>query len=357
MKKILSVVLALLISVSFLSACMRQGEVSPSPLPYSSQTPGLTEKPAPTAEPTQGPYAFEIDYRKCPRLLETELGSGIINLARLTIDAFLSGEDSVVLPNLESSGNISMLLYAISVMCPPFSAYTDANELKSYDVQTRTLSWKFYDGDGTREEVLVGFENCIKEQYMSILASNDTELMRAILLYHAYTEDMAYDYDAFNMTEIDGTDPVMRIRLSGYNAITGKSGICTGISEGLCFLFGQADINCCTINCFEGESGAHEWLMAEFGGKYYFCDPTWETNGGLKYFGLSADDRASWAGGYLEQNMLIFYKSIAGRYRADDSERFSALRWIESTPDEIVREGTSILIKNNGVEPITIDCK
>ena len=363
MKKILSAFLALLIFASALSACRKQDAASPSPIPSASLAPLATEEPTaaiePTAatEPTAAPYEFEIDYHKCPKIFEDALGGEMLSLARLAVDAFLAGQSSVVLPNLENAGGISMLLLTASIMCPPFGAYVDATEVKGYDAQTETLSWNFYDGDGTLKEIVGRFEECIR-QYMSVLVADDTELMRAIFLYHAYTENMEYDYDAYYMTEIDGTDPVMRVRLSGYNALVNKLGMCSGISEGLCFLFNQADIDCCTVNCFEGESGAHEWLIAKFDDKYYFCDPTWEAEGGFKYFGLSFEDRASWAGGYLEQNILAFNTPIAEKYRVDDTERFSALRWVEEAPDEIVREGTSIIIRLNSYsEPIVIDCK
>ena len=66
--------------------------------------------------------------------------------------------------------------------------------------------------------------------------------------------------------------------------------------------------------------------------KYYYCDPTWDANSSLGHFGLTAADRASWAGGYSDLEGTMLGVTIPEKYDIADL-RFQTLR--EKLPVEI----------------------
>ena len=90
------------------------------------------------------------------------------------------------------------------------------------------------------------------------------------------------------------------------------------------FLCTQADIACGTV-LHNGGSGMHMWNIVKMDGKYYYCDPTWDANESLKYFGITAADRASWAGEYSTDDGTMLSKKVLEKYQVSDT-RFEILR-------------------------------
>ena len=86
----------------------------------------------------------------------------------------------------------------------------------------------------------------------------------------------------------------------------------------------QADIPCGTV-LHTGGSGMHMWNIVQMDGRYYYCDPTWDANASLQYFGMTESDRASWAGEYSSDSGTMLSVTVPEKYDISDS-RFEELR-------------------------------
>ena len=122
-----------------------------------------------------------------------------------------------------------------------------------------------------------------------------------------------------------------RLRESPYNVFVNKMGICTNFSQALMFLYTQAELKSGTV-LHQGGVGSHMWVVVEIDEKYYYCDPTWDAGESPKTFGITADDRSSWAGGYSKEEGRMLTTVISQKYKIDDN-RFAVLR--EKLPVEI----------------------
>lgn len=265
------------------------------------------------------PIDFAIDYTKYPEMLKDYLGEKVVADAQLVINAFLNGETSVAIsPVGNASGYANSVSCALNLMCPPFEALTDYNSLTAYS--SGKLNWSFL---GTWEETrdaLSDFEAAVKG-IMASIDKRDCETAKAMLLYSELTKDSYYDY-AFSESN-NHTPEQERLVPSAYNAIINRSGICTAFAQALTFLYTQAGIDSIPVS---GDSPEmfHMWTMVELGGKLYFMDPTWDLGGGFKYFGMTADDRCGWAGGFDASTFYFCGQTLELRSSVI-SERFAVL--------------------------------
>ena len=249
--------------------------------------------------PEEAPYAFTLDYHRCAPLVERQIGSDLVEAARLVIDAFLAGETTVTLPEGDYTGNPGNDLgYALNSMCPAFGAVTDYDD-NHFDKAARTVTWAYTQTPEQVQEVLAALEQTTVD-CMSLLRQGDGETARALLVYRALTEQAAYDYE---MEHGDGDSTEYQFRTSSYSALVLHSGICYSFAQALAFLYTQAGLDCAAVTG-DGATGFHMWLMAAIDGKWYYFDPTWDAGGGWYYFGMTAEDRAAWAGEFTGGALL-----------------------------------------------------
>lgn len=292
---------------------------------------GNTEDPVPqstaqaTAEPTEGnPGVFRADLTKVSPMIQENVSEEVVIAAKAVIEGFLRYENSVA---IRVSGNTQRFLndmaYVIHCTCPMFGAFTDFQELSSYDEASGTVSWTFYVEKEEFDGKLQAFYDTA-ETYLSNVRETDSEAMRAMLLYYALIDDLSYDYDLTGGNFENLSREEANFRSSPYCVLTEKSGICTNIAQAYLFLCTQADIPCGTV-LHTGGSGMHMWNIVQMDGRYYYCDPTWDANASLQYFGMTASDRASWAGEYASDSGTMLSVTVPEKYDISDS-RFEELR-------------------------------
>lgn len=310
-KKLLALLLAM---VMLLCACGGQ----PSQEPETPET------------PEEAPYAFTLDYHRCAPLVERQIGSDLVAAARLVIDAFLAGETTVTLPEGDYGGNPGNDLgYVLNSMCPAFGAVTDYDD-NHFDKAARTVTWTYTRTPEQVREVLAALEQTTVD-CMGRLRQGDGETARALLLYHTLTEQAVYDYDVSGT--YDGDPAAYRFRTSGYSALVLHSGICYSFAQALAFLYTQAGLDCAAVMGDSETAGLHMWLMAAIDGKWYYLDPTWDVGGGWYYFGMTAEDRATWAGEFTGAALL---GQDAAQLADLSDTRFSAVNchwWTDMTID------------------------
>ena len=107
-----------------------------------------------------------------------------------------------------------------------------------------------------------------------------------------------------------------------------------------------------------GGQGVHMWNFVLIDGKYYYCDPTFDIEGVFDYFGMTAEDRAGWAGGYSADDGTMLGAVIPDKYEITDA-RFEILRTkmpVELTDIEVDHEKQTITFFGHGYE-YTFECK
>ena len=268
--------------------------------------------------------AFEIDLTKISPMIQENVNEDVIVAAKKVIEAFLQYENSVV---IEVSGNTQRFMndmaYVIHCTCPMFGAFTDFNEMKAYQAASGTVSWSYFISESEFNSKVQAFYD-IADSYLSKVSTADSEAMRAMLLYYAVIDDLNYDYGLLGDNFDKLSKEEANLKSSPYYVLVEKSGICTNMAQAYMFLCTQADIACGTV-LHTGGSGMHMWNVVKIDGKYYYCDPTWDANTSLKYFGITAADRASWAGEYSADAGTMLSATIPEKYEVSDT-RFEVLR-------------------------------
>ena len=267
---------------------------------------------------------FHIDLTKVSPMIQENASEDIIISAKKVIEGFLQYENSV---EIKVSGNrqrfLNDMAYVIHCTCPIFGAFTDFNEISSYDEASERVSWNFFIDEAEFNSKLQDFYD-VTNSYLSNIRSTDSEAMRALLLYYAVIDDLNYDYDLLGENYDKLNKKEANLKSSPYYVLSKKSGICTNIAQAYMFLCTQADITCGTV-LHMGGSGIHMWNIVQIDGKFYYCDPTWDANTSLKYFGITSADRASWAGEYSTDGGTMLSIIVSEKYDVSDS-RFEVLR-------------------------------
>lgn len=314
----------------------RQSDLSDSTVPGREETgepnadgkiksgdQGKTEVKEAEDKPELKKLSYSIDYHRISPFLEERYDEQTIQTAGRVIDAFLKNETEVETQEMTrfEQENIHGLL---RVMCPPFVAFCDVEyktAIGSTDTST-AFSWRYRVPREEIDEKLEAFEAAI-DGYMADVFEDDTEAMKALCIYYAYSKAMSYDYQSAEDEAGGLSKDEAAYRTSSFCALTDHTGVCYSISEGLMFLFNMVGINAGTVGSYEGE-GAHEWTIAEIEDHYYYFDATWDINesesDSLVYFGITEEDRAGWAGGYPAESVEFeCIEEIYGKYDLSDT--------------------------------------
>ena len=306
--------------VIFLMCCRPESAVENTDNQNSQD---ITE--APTNGNTEDDDAvFSIDLTKISPLIRDNVSEDVVIAAKKVIEGFLRYENRVA---IKVSGNkqrfLNDMAYVIHCTCPMFGAFTDFNEMSAYDEASGNVSWNFYIEKSDFDRKLQDFYD-VTNTYLSNIRVADSEAMRAMLLYYAVIDDLIYDYDLLGENYEKLSKEEANLKSSPYYVLAEKSGICTNIAQAYMFLCTQADIACGTV-LHTGGSGMHMWNIVRIDDKFYYCDPTWDANTSLQYFGITAADRASWAGAYSTDGGTMLSVKVLEKYEVSDS-RFEEIR-------------------------------
>ena len=312
----------ILLVVALLAGCSAEVAVtgeSGNAAPSTAQT-----------QPVEEIAGYKVDYLKISPMIADNVAKEVIDAATAVIEAFLNYENSA---DITIVGNKTRFLndmgYVINCACPMFSAFTDYNEMTAYDEQKKAVTWNYFISREEFHKTVTAFTDTV-EAILSAVDQRDSEAMKAILLYCAMIQNASYDYeilgDAYEIMDPDQ----YHLRNSPYYALVNKTGICTNLSQGLLFLYTQADLASGTV-LHQGGAGAHMWVVVRIDDRYYYCDPTWDVGDGPKTFGITAEDRSGWAGGYAKDEGSMLDAVIPQKYEIKD-DRFGILR--EKLPAE-----------------------
>ena len=274
---------------------------------------------------------YEVDYFKVSSMIKENVDQDVVDAALTVIEAFLNYE---VRANVVVSGNEYRFLndmgYVIQCTCPMFSAFTIYDEMTWYDSERQVVEWEFLVSQAEFKTITEEFSEKVDE-YLSVVDKEDSDSMKAILLYYKLIQDTSYDYDILGDAYETMDKKQYHLRTSSYNVLVNKTGICTNLSQALMFLYTQVDLASGTV-LHQGGAGSHMWAVVKIDEQYSYCDPTWDVGASLKTFGITSSDRSSWAGEYTKEGGMMLDTVVALKYSVDD-ERFVTLR--QKVPVEI----------------------
>ena len=210
---------------------------------------------------------IDIDLRKVNLLVEDLADPALVQAARNVVDAFLLYEENAW---IEVKGDtqqfITDMMYIVQCTCPMFENFVDYDEATAYDASTSRVSWKFR---VTKDELDAKVQQFTKitEDYLSVVSLEDSEAMRAILLYQDLGKELKYTNDL----------------------------IATNNAQTLMFLYTQAGLDAGTVS-YTDNTGEYMWNLVLIDGKYYYCDLSRESNGTLKCFGLTDAENGTMLG-------------------------------------------------------------
>ena len=190
---------------------------------------------------------FEIHLTKISPMIKENVSEDVVVAAKTVIEAFLRYENSAI---IEVSGNkqrfMNDMAYVIHCTCTMFGAFTDFNEMTSYDAASGTVSWSFFLEESEFDAKVQSFYD-VTESYLAKVSTTDSEAMRAMLLYYAVIDDLNYDYDLIGDNFDKLSKEEANLKSSPYYVLVEKSGICTNMAQAYMFLCTQADIACATV--------------------------------------------------------------------------------------------------------------
>lgn len=353
LRPVFALILVCFMLVIFLTGCTNENETDNTVNGNSKNT---TQTTAVNENTENDDVIFHTDLTKISPMILENVNEDVVTAAQAVIKSFLQYENSA---EIKVSGNSQRFLndmaYVIQCTCPMFGALTDFNEMRSYDEASGKVVWNYFADKTEFESILQDFYNVMKT-YLSDINPTDSEAMRAMILYYALIDELDYNYDLVGENYEKLSEEEANMKSSPYYVLAEKSGICTNIAQAYMFLCTQADITCGTV-LHTGGSGMHMWNIVRLDGRYYYCDPTWDADTSLKYFGITAADRADWAGAYSSDEGTMLFVTIPDKYEISDS-RFEEMRGklpVEISEVKTDRQSQSITFVGYEYE-YTFDC-
>ena len=226
------------------------------------------------------------------------------------VKAYLNYETEIVCPTTPASDGYGTDIhygdFIQSVVYYEFPVFAADAEFSDYDIETKTLTWKYKVGKAEHDSTVEEFKT-LAESYMNNVKPSDSDAVKAQKVYHNFSPKMTYDFDVLET----------RVHSEPYYAFKLNRGICTTFAKAYAVLLTQVGVKCSIVGG-EYTTGPHAWVVFTADGENYFADPTFELsiNNGMSYvyFGESYERRIN--DGFDENSVYI------GRYDAADGRSY-----------------------------------
>lgn len=212
----------------------------------------------------------------------------------------------------------------------------------------KTVSLKYTVSKKKQQSIIKKFGERVEELICGSVYEGDSDTVAAIAVYNSFCKGLQYDDNAVDSDNSDDVSP--------YRAIMEGTGICQSFAPAYAHLCVQLQIPACSTGGISSDnSQSHEWTQLKLDGVYYYADPTWQTNGGLEWFGFTSKYREE-HDDYLASMQNIGELNLA---RADEvpigDDRFDELRNCVYNV-EITRQKNTLFIHASGEDgtPVTV---
>ena len=315
----------------------------------------------PTDESSEATETFTVDYFRIPECLRAIASDAVFVDACNVISACLAYRTSAkVSCAKEDAGRV---VYIADTLCPLLKAFTDISE---DSLENGEFSWKFYVDKVAFAIVRAEFEAQVAAYIEPYLDPVYNETERALLIYHAYTAPATYNYEIISGTFKMHTEAEQHRIHSAYAGIMDHTGVCHDLAGGMTFLFIQAGFNACRVSVINARD-EHSWTLLELGGRYTYCDATWDVGGYFSFFGNSSGERTTKIGGdFLLAQMNIYDYNAPEHFDIINPgfaqvQDFSYSRLIRGTPlsltiDTAATPHKLIFTSRNASDRLVIPC-
>ncbi len=229
-------------------------------------------------------------------------GNGFAEFYVDVIDAVLGYKSTVACSDDDYAAALSTVLYY------EFPLYGVTFECEYAGAGSKEVKIKYLVSREEQEKTAEKLFECINE-YLKDAKPEQSEIMKAEIVYHALCSSVSYDYDAAES----------RKNIASYYAYVEKTGICVTFAAAYSQLLTQVGIVNTEAAGNSTQGTAHAWNVITINGKNYFCDPTyelgWKNGSVFAYFGQTVANREN--DGFPRENYTV------GRYiitSADDAE-------------------------------------
>ena len=282
---------------------------------------------------------FEWEPHVYNKYLREAKGKDYEDIVYHYVEALMNGDPKVKCPNKNIMDD---LFGTLRTMFPPVTKI-----VKDSTYENGYININYAVSDESREKIINDFAKQVEYIINSSVKNTDTEIMKAIALYNFYVFHITYDEDLEDV--------------STYQGIMGFSGICQSFGPAYAYLCMELDIDAMEVGALNKDIslGAHEWTILNLNGKEYYADPTYECtspNQGLKYFGLTSDDKEK--DGFLNKDTTLGFNLIsATKYKINDN-KFKNFREVNDIIDIVRKNGKmeiNYLTVDGNTKKIVID--
>lgn len=228
-------------------------------------------------------------------------GNGFADFYIDVIDAVLGYKSTVACSNSDYATAITTVLYY------EFPLYGVTFECEYGGAGSTEVKFKYLVSREEQEKTAEKLFECING-YLKDAKPEQSEIMKAEIVYHALCSSVSYDDDAAKS----------RKNIAAYYAYVNKTGICVTFAAAYSQLLTQVGIVNTEAAGNSSQGTAHAWNVITVNGKNYFCDPTyelgWKNGSAFAYFGQTIANREN--DGFPRENYTV------GRYiikSADDA--------------------------------------
>lgn len=197
------------------------------------------------------------------------------------ITAYLNYETSCPCPDREYALMLSTVLY---YDFPLFAADGELKGVAGY--KDGKLNWSYTAGKEEHTKLIGEFRQAVNT-LLADVRPEQSEQLRAEIIYHAFCPLMTYDYRVLETRE----------NVDAYYAYINHRGVCVTFATAYSQLLTQVGIENTLATGSDSGGVAHVWNTVTLGGQKYFCDPTYELGykqgTAFAYFGMTLEDRLS----------------------------------------------------------------
>ena len=295
MKRLFSLIIALLLVCAMLWGCASKNETSdvtqpPEPLNTSTTEPAAADTPVPataepteepTAEPTPEPVRFVFQPKVCSAYLEEVFGQTMCETWFNLVDAVMAGEDTFACPDKHTydwvMGQFPRLCFPVLVELIDF-AYDRNNPVKD---GVGSFTWLVPKEEAAAR--IAEFAEQIEGILNEVLEDDWSDVEKALALYVYFSRTYEYDWDTYYQDLESQVDYA-----TTYRFFKTGTGICREIAPAYSYLLMQAGVEATIVMDIN-----HEWSFVRMGGRNYHIDPTYVLNepDSMAYFMMTDDQR------------------------------------------------------------------
>ena len=247
------------------------------------------------------------------------------------VNAALNYEESFICVNEENTWKFYDFQ---EYVCPVISVLVSDT---SYENGTCHISYSVSQNEA--DKIIAAFRERIEKLVNESTMPDDSDSMKAFMLYYNYVQKLTYDYDAIYSAEITDWFP--------YRGLMEYTGICQSFAGGYSYLCNQCGIEATVVyGKSDTQNEAHVWSLVRLDGDYYYMDPTFNLRdeSGVSYYGMTTDRRIM-EGDFLPGNYNICYSGeLNGNDINVDNSKYETL-WESVKVVAVERNSDRVIVR------------